>query len=148
MSTMRLARSLHTTAALANTAVSWSAAALSVPVAETVETAPRKFTPKGRPIPVRPPRQVRVTLPNGYPEPPSYPPPVEYFEEVAKIKDALLEAPGGETSPKRHPLWSFFHVPKSATMELTESQEHPPDCGSVERLDDEQTLLSSGEWGE
>lgn len=145
MSTLRLVRRIHTSAALANASANASTA-ISTPDATAISTPKPRFTDKGRPILQRPPRTVRVNLPSGFPEPPSYPPTTEYFKEVAEIKSRLNEE--GLSAPKKHPLWAFFHVPRAATVELAHDTDAPPDMGSVERMDDEEALLESGEWCE
>lgn len=101
-----------------------------------------KWTAKGRPQPTRPPRTTRVTLPSGWPEPPSYPPPRSYFREIETLRAQL---PEGAVAPKPHPLWAFFHVPPIAKAELGPDSKMPPDCGSLPRMDNESTELSSGE---
>ncbi|TXT10877.1 hypothetical protein VHUM_02382 [Vanrija humicola] len=132
MSVPRLLRSLHTTTRAASEAASTSTAAAAA--------APR-FTPKGRPIPTRPPRTTRVNLPSGLPEPPSYPPPASYFTELEQI-EARLSAE--QRSPKPHPLWAFFHVPPAAMRKVGVKTQFPPDMGSLERLDDEAAAIASG----
>ncbi|RXK35897.1 hypothetical protein M231_06817 [Tremella mesenterica] len=94
-----------------------------------------KFTPKGRPILIRPPRIHPVTLPSGIQEPPVYPPPPEWVEmEKEEIGDK-----------KPHPLWSFFRVPLSARIELPQGLEGPVDMGSLEVVEsDKEAQLRSG----
>ncbi|KAL1412778.1 54S ribosomal protein L4 mitochondrial [Vanrija albida] len=126
MSAPRLARSLATSALR--------------PAPEASASAPR-FTPKGRPIPTRPPRSTRVSLPSGFPEPPSYPPPASYFAELKDIESRL---PANQATPKPHPLWAFFHVPPAALRKVAPKAQFPPDMGSLDRLDDEAASLASG----
>jgi len=133
----RLLRALHTSAVRLDSAAAAPAvaAAASSSAPAPAPAPPVKFTPKGRPIVGRPPRTTPVTLPSGYPEPPSYPPPAEYFAQIDAIK----------TPPKPHPLWAFFHVPTEASLKLKPGAEMP-DMGSLERLDDEVVDLVSGEY--
>ncbi|WOO82331.1 54S ribosomal protein L4, mitochondrial [Vanrija pseudolonga] len=133
MSVPRLVRSLHTTARVADAAAAVATTSAAV--------APPRFTPKGRPIPTRPPRTTRVNLPSGLPEPPSYPPPASYFTELTEL-EAKLSAE--QRSPKPHPLWAFFHVPPAAMRKIGAKTQFPPDMGSLERLDDEAAAIASG----
>lgn len=156
----RLLRTIHSSAARLNTAVSSSeagsatsggGAARSRGVDEPRtgswanshgETVPVKFTPKGRPLFGRPPRKTRVSLPSGYPEPPAYPPPAEYFKELDEITAAL---PAGMSKPKAHPLWAFFHVPPEAEQRLSPTTTLQ-DMGSLESMDNEVDARDSGEY--
>ena len=93
----------------------------------------RKFTPKGKLIPHRPARTIPVTLPSGYPEPTTYPPPAEYFVDLESKK----------TAP--HPLWQFFHVTEKAKAPLTSTTEIPVIVGSLDvegEGEGEQNLMS------
>ncbi|KLT41358.1 MRP-L47-domain-containing protein, partial [Cutaneotrichosporon oleaginosum] len=100
-----------------------------------VELRPQ-WTPKGKPQPTRPARATRVTLPNGLPEPSTYPPSKNWLDKVEKMRAA------GE-APKQHPLWAFFHVPPES-MEVTADTKMPPDFGSLPRLENESAELKSG----
>lgn len=137
----RLLRSLHTSARLASATatpyVPSAAAGAAIPAA-WAEQGVRGFTPKGRPIALRPARESRVTLPSGYPEPPSYPPPAAYWAELDEI-----DATKGK--PKPHPLWAFFHVPPQHT-ERPDGTAAPDNLGSVELLSEEEEGLKSGEY--
>lgn len=73
-----------------------------------------EYTAKGKLIIRRPRRQIPVTLPSGHPEPPSYPPPPEYFEQIRNM-----------TKIRTHPLWSFFHTPPATRSQLQETEEGP-----------------------
>jgi hypothetical protein len=98
--------------------------------------APPEFTAKGRLIPRRPRRTVPVTLPSGHPEPPSYPPPPTYFQQVENLLDI-----------KPHPLWQFFHPTSAAKSMLSKEIASPPagGFGSVETVDSNpDVLLRSG----
>lgn len=149
----RLMRSVHTSAvrldaaaatlAIPTTLTAAQAAnAAGLPVtramAAAASPAPVTFTPKGRPVIVRPPRTTRVNLPSGFPEPLAYPPSKEYLDEVRRIMDDL---PPEQAHPPRHPLWSFFHVPARSAAPLREG-DTMQDMGSVERLGDEGTSKS------
>lgn len=68
----------------------------------------------GRRKPHRPARDVPVALPSGYPEPPSWPPPPEYFTDL----EARKRTP--------HPLWKFFHIPNA-------TKTNPPSLSDKER---------------
>lgn len=129
----RLLRTVHTSARLCD-----SAAASTLPIPPAwLKRGVRDFTPKGRPIPIRPARQDRVTLPSGYPEPPSYPPPESYWTELNEI-----DAKG---KPKPHPLWAFFHVPPQMQTR-PEGTAAPDNMGSLDLLQDEEDGLRSGEY--
>ncbi|BEI81041.1 hypothetical protein CcaverHIS002_0202010 [Cutaneotrichosporon cavernicola] len=120
--------------ALSTSARALEAAAEAAPVA-AVELRP-EWTPKGKPQPTRPSRGTRVALPNGLPEPTSYPPSKSYLNKVEEMRFK------GEV-PKPHPLWAFFHVP-AESMEVTADTKFPPDFGSVPRLENENVELKSG----
>ncbi|WWD19639.1 hypothetical protein CI109_104101 [Kwoniella shandongensis] len=113
----------------------------SAPVPQVVDPIPTllssrpNFTPKGRPILRRPAREVPVTLPNGDPEPPFYPPPSEYFDGL----DDRKKDP--------HPLWQFFHVPVKSRARLGLDTPPPQEMGSLETLgNDDQNLHSGRSW--
>lgn len=127
-----LLRTLHTTARAAQASASTSIA----PAASALPAGVKEFTPKGNAVPLRPKREARVTLPSGYPEPPRYPPPAEYFAELDEI-----DAQGDK--PKRHPLWAFFHVPASQTGRPDGTP--PANLGSVDMMEEEEEGLASGE---
>ncbi|GMK56365.1 hypothetical protein CspeluHIS016_0302050 [Cutaneotrichosporon spelunceum] len=120
--------------ALSTSARALEAAAEAAPAA-AVELRP-EWTPKGKPQPTRPPRATRVALPNGLPEPTSYPPSKSYLNKVEQMR-AKAEV------PKPHPLWAFFHVPPES-LEVTADTTMPPDFGSVRRLENESVELKSG----
>ncbi|KAL7418504.1 54S ribosomal protein L4 mitochondrial [Cryptotrichosporon argae] len=96
-----------------------------------LSTSPRTYR-KLAPAPPRPPRTARVTLPSGLPEPPTFPPPQTYLDDMA----ALDMDPDAKRTP--HPLWAFFHVPAGADKSLTAASGAPPDGGSVEVVSQEQ----------
>lgn len=91
----------------------------------------RKFTPKGKLIPHRPARTIPVNLPSGFPEPPTYPPPPEYFTDLeAKKKDP-------------HPLWQFFHVTPEAKERLKIDAPRPVRAGALDVMGEGEGELSS-----
>ncbi|KAK8853223.1 hypothetical protein IAR55_003925 [Kwoniella newhampshirensis] len=101
------------------------------PVPTLVSSRP-SFTSKGRPIPRRPAREIPVTLPNGDPEPPFYPPPAEYFDGL----DSRKKDP--------HPLWQFFHVPIAARARVEAKTNNPQEMGSLDTLPNGDANLHSG----
>jgi hypothetical protein len=123
--------------ALSTSARALEAAAEAAPAAAAAVELRPQWTAKGKPQPTRPPRAHRVALPNGLPEPTSYPPSKSYLDKVDKMRAK------GEV-PKPHPLWAFFHVP-AESMEVTKDTKMPPDFGSVPRLENESVELKSGE---
>ncbi|WWC64567.1 mitochondrial 54S ribosomal protein uL29m [Kwoniella dejecticola CBS 10117] len=95
-------------------------------------TRPTK-TAKGQPIVRRPARTIPVALPNGDPEPTTYPPSKEYYDSVDAQKQA------------KHPLWQFFHLPTHARARISQSQNKPPaEMGSLEPLTRDDANLHSG----
>ncbi|OCF38105.1 hypothetical protein I317_01526 [Kwoniella heveanensis CBS 569] len=109
-----------------------------IPTPEIIDTSPfvessrPTHTSKGKSIPRRPARQIPVSLPNGDPEPPSYPPPKEYFDTLEENRQA------------KHPLWQFFHVPSTGVGRLKEDAAPPQSMGSLETLLNEAENLHSG----
>lgn len=151
----RLLRSLHTTARAANSAIANAAASGQTSATNTIANSTttsssipaswaaqgvRDWTPKGRPVPLRPARETRVTLPSGYPEPPSYPPPASYWAELDEIDKT-------KGKPRPHPLWAFFHVPPQHASR-PEGNDAPENMGSLDLLQDEEEGLKSGEYAE
>lgn len=102
------------------------------PTPSALSPSPR-YTPKSKLIPARPARSVPVTLPNGDPEPSTYPPNQEYF-------DTLSEKRG-----KPHPLWQFFHVDSSLRAGISVGEEGPRNQGSLEVLEGDDDNLRSGQ---
>jgi hypothetical protein len=91
-----------------------------------------KYTAKSKLIPSRPARTVAVTLPNGDPEPLTYPPTQKYFDSLAEKRTAS------------HPLWQFFHLDAEVTKPLTAADEVPRNQGSLESLEGDDDNLRSG----
>jgi hypothetical protein len=73
-----------------------------------------------------------VTLPNGDPEPSTYPPNQEYFDSLSEKKGAA------------HPLWQFFHLDNEVTATLTANDAKPRNQGSLEALEGDEDNLRSG----
>lgn len=130
----RLLRTVHTSARLCDSAA--NASSLPIPP-QWLRRGVRDFTPKGRPVPIRPARTTRVTLPSGYPEPPAYPPPQSYWDELD-----LIDRKG---KPKPHPLWAFFHVPPQMQTR-PEGNIFPSNMGSIDLMEDEEEGIRSGEF--
>ena len=86
----------------------------------------REFTPAGKLIVRRPRRTIPVTLPSGHPEPSTYPPPPEYFENIKSLREIRI-----------HPLWQFFHIPAGSGSTLDKKSPNPPvlGFGSITGLD-------------
>jgi large subunit ribosomal protein L47 len=94
---------------------------------ETIEWSYRQ-----KRINVRPPRTIPVKLPNGRPEPSTWPPSEEYRRAVENI-------PESETPV--HPLWKFFHLTQTAMSTPDESQSAPPELGGLGPSE-----ANPGEW--
>ncbi|WRT70215.1 uncharacterized protein IL334_007210 [Kwoniella shivajii] len=110
-----------------------------IPQPEIIDTTPfvessrPTHTSKGKIIPRRPARTIPVALPNGDPEPQSYPPPKEYFDNLESNKK------------DKHPLWQFFHIPTPARARVSDTVATlPADMGSLETLVREDSNLHSG----
>ncbi|OCF61297.1 hypothetical protein L486_00944 [Kwoniella mangroviensis CBS 10435] len=110
-----------------------------IPTPEVVDTSPfvesarPTHTSKGKIIPRRPARSIPVALPNGDPEPSSYPPPKEYYDNIDSNKRG------------KHPLWQFFHLPTPAKARIPPLQnKSPSDMGSLETLIRDDANLHSG----
>jgi large subunit ribosomal protein L47 len=101
------------------------------PTPSSMSPAPR-YTSKSKLIPARPARSVSVTLPNGDPEPSSYPPSQEYFDTLSERKGLS------------HPLWQFFHLDPELQTGLTVSDTVPRNQGSLEALEGDEDNLRSG----
>jgi large subunit ribosomal protein L47 len=101
------------------------------PTPAALSPAPR-YSAKSKLIPSRPARNVPVSLPNGDPEPSTYPPNQEYFDSLAEKRTAA------------HPLWQFFHLDDEITKGLTASDQAPRNQGSLETLEGDDDNLRSG----
>lgn len=102
------------------------------PTPSPISPSPR-YTSKSKLIPSRPARSVAVTLPNGDPEPSTYPPPQEYFDTLQETKGAS------------HPLWQFFHLEPELQRGLTAQDSAPRNQGSLEALEGDEDNLRSGQ---
>ncbi|WWC91707.1 uncharacterized protein L201_006653 [Kwoniella dendrophila CBS 6074] len=98
-----------------------------------IESSRPTHTSKGKLIPRRPARIIPVPLPNGDPEPTSYPPSKEYYDNIDKNRK------------EKHPLWQFFHLPTAARARIPTDQTKPPsEMGSLETLKQNDSNLHSG----
>ncbi|WWC72028.1 mitochondrial 54S ribosomal protein uL29m [Kwoniella pini CBS 10737] len=98
-----------------------------------IQSSRPKYNEKGFPIIRRPARKISISLPNGDPEPNSYPPSKEYFETLDFKKT------------KKHPLWEFFHLPTHARARIPTNQNKPTgEMGSLEPLVRDDANLHSG----